>query len=288
VNDHSPALPRRCSRRQALASWLSLATASGCVFGRADKVALPRKHSLRADQLLIQSDFKLDTSHPLVEDLLALRQQVSRSLSLPLGTRQVLVYLFSDDATYRRYWEVTYPGLPIRRAYFVQSPSRELAVYTAWGDRVQEDLRHEFTHGLLHASLEAVPLWLDEGLAEYFEVIGSDPGTVNQEYAHLLTTGLRNGWRPDMARLETLEEVKDMQRADYREAWLWVHWMLHGDDSAREVLLGYLRELRTNPNPGKLSSRVFAEVPSAEERVVAYTATLPGNGLIRAAAESAE
>jgi hypothetical protein len=274
------------SRRQALASLLSLTTAGGCVFGRADKVSLPRKHSLRADQLLIQSDFKIDSGHPVVEDLLALRQEVSRTLSLPLGNRQVLVYLFSDDAQYRRYWEITYPGLPIRRAYFVQSPSRELAVYTSWGDRVQEDLRHEFTHGLLHASLEAVPLWLDEGLAEYFEVVGNEPGTINQEYAHLLTTGLRNGWRPDMARLETLEEVKDMQRADYREAWLWVHWMLHGDDGARDVLLGYLRELRTNPNPGKLSSRVLAEVPAADERVVAYTATLPGNGLVRAGAES--
>jgi hypothetical protein len=52
------------------------------------------------------------------------------------------------------------------------------------------------------------------------------------------------------------------------------------------VLLGYLRELRTNPNPGKLSSRVLAEVPAADERVVAYTATLPGNGLVRAGAES--
>jgi hypothetical protein len=286
MNGDSRTNTPRMSRRQALASLLSLTTAGGCVFGRADKVSLPRKHSLRADQLLIQSDFKIDSGHPVVEDLLALRQEVSRTLSLPLGNRQVLVYLFSDDAQYRRYWEITYPGLPIRRAYFVQSPSRELAVYTSWGDRVQEDLRHEFTHGLLHASLEAVPLWLDEGLAEYFEVVGNEPGTINQEYAHLLTTGLRNGWRPDMARLETLEEVKDMQRADYREAWLWVHWMLHGDDGARDVLLGYLRELRTNPNPGKLSSRVLAEVPAADERVVAYTATLPGNGLVRAGAES--
>ena len=32
------------------------------------------------------------------------------------------------------------------------------------------DLRHECTHALLHAVLPAVPLWLDEGLAKYFEV----------------------------------------------------------------------------------------------------------------------
>ena len=36
---------------------------------------------------------------------------------------------------------------------------RELAV----------DLRHETTHAVLHGLLPMVPLWLDEGLAEYFE-----------------------------------------------------------------------------------------------------------------------
>ena len=37
------------------------------------------------------------------------------------------------------------------------------------------DVRHEGTHGLLHAALPMVPLWLDEGLAEYFEVPGRQP-----------------------------------------------------------------------------------------------------------------
>ena len=43
-------------------------------------------------------------------------------------------------------------------------------VYTYWGNRIQQDLRHELTHAILHSVLKDVPLWLDEGLAEYFEV----------------------------------------------------------------------------------------------------------------------
>ena len=46
----------------------------------------------------------------------------------------------------------------------------DLLVYTYWGDRIQQDLRHELTHALLHSVLKDVPLWLDEGLAEYFEM----------------------------------------------------------------------------------------------------------------------
>ena len=36
------------------------------------------------------------------------------------------------------------------RAFFVESDTR-LNIYAYWGDRVAEDLRHEVTHGYLHA-----------------------------------------------------------------------------------------------------------------------------------------
>ena len=62
-----------------------------------------------------------------------------------------------------------FPGTPSRRAFFVESPTH-LSVYAQWGDRVQEDLRHEVVHGYLHAVLRDIPLCLDEGIAEYFEV----------------------------------------------------------------------------------------------------------------------
>jgi hypothetical protein len=64
---------------------------------------------------------------------------------------------------------VHHPNLPRRRAFFVETDTR-LSVYAYWGDRVAEDLRHEVVHGYLHAVVPHLPLWLDEGLAEYFEV----------------------------------------------------------------------------------------------------------------------
>ena len=69
-----------------------------------------------------------------------------------------------------------YPKLPSRRAFFVAQTrgvgrSEDLLIYTYWGERVQQDLRHELTHALLHSVLKDVPLWLDEGLAEYYELL---------------------------------------------------------------------------------------------------------------------
>jgi hypothetical protein len=264
------------SRRQVLGLLCGLLPvfAMSCATARPPRVGLPAKNSIRSDQLLIVSDIKLERDHPLIDDLKTLRRQVSEQLELPLGSRPVMVYLFSNEIEYTQYLHATFPGYPPRRAYFIQTPGKELAVYTWWGDRIQEDLRHEFTHGLLHASLESVPLWLDEGLAEYFEVAGAGPGRVNLEHAQLLATAVQNGWRPDLDRLESLEKVEQMKRPDYREAWAWVHFMLHASPDTRQVLLNYLHELRTNPSPGPLHERLLMESPDADVRLLSYVVSM--------------
>ncbi len=243
-----------------------------CATARPPKVSLPAKNAIRSDQLLIVSDIKLPKDHPLVADLKTLRRQVSDELELPLGSKPVMVYLFSNEIEYTQYLHAKFPGYPPRRAYFIQTPGKDLAVYTWWGDRIQEDLRHEYTHGLLHAGLESVPLWLDEGLAEYFEVSGTTPGNLNLEHAQLLATAVHNGWRPDLDRLESLEKVEQMQRPHYREAWAWVHYMLHASPDTRQVLLNYLHELRTDPNPGLLHERLLVDTPDADVRLLSYIA----------------
>jgi hypothetical protein len=137
---------------------------------------------------------------------------------------------------------------------------------------------------VLHACLKDVPLWLDEGLAEYFE--GSEPPLgMNREYTVRLSNLLASGWAPDLERLESLETVAQMQKADYFEAWTWVHFLLHESDDTRTVLLDYLRELRTNPRPGRLSDSLRAAVPRADERYLAYTTSL-GRTLTTASATS--
>ena len=147
--------------------------------------ALPARHSIQTDHLLVLSDFRIERDHGLVSDLKALREQVESTLELPTQRDPVVVYLFENEERYQSYLNDTWPNLPPRRAYFVGTPS-ELAVYSFWGERVQEDLRHEYTHGILHSCLTDVPLWLDEGLAEYFELPGNRPGAINADYARRL------------------------------------------------------------------------------------------------------
>ena len=256
-----------------LLALYSLLNISGCRTSQKSVASLPVQHSVQTDQLLIMSNVRLSADHPLIRDLQNLRQRVVNTLQLPPEGRSVTVYLFSSEPEYRKYFSQRFPGLPHRRAYFVGTP-HELAVYTHFGQRVQEDLRHEFTHGLLHAHLMHVPLWMDEGLAEYFEVAGPVNGGLHSEYSVQLGTATNYGWKPNLVRLEQLQRVSQMGHEDYREAWGWIHFLMHGTPEGRQVLLKYIQELRENPNPGTLNDRLKYVLPLPETQFATYANTL--------------
>lgn len=241
----------------------------GCSFGtfRANNDDLPHRYKITEKHFVLHSDVRLKSDDPLLLELQELRKQISQTLQLELGDRVVEVYLFKDETSYHKFLSQSYPGLPPRRAYFVGT-SKKLAVYTVWTDRIREDLRHEFTHGVLHGSLGHVPLWVDEGLAEYFEVPAA-PGTPREDYLHDLAVLLDNGWQPNLQRLERLDSVGEMQRLDYAESWAWVHWLLHNNPQTRAALLEYVH-LSGKRQAVRLSQRLRQFHPHPEQALTEW------------------
>jgi hypothetical protein len=117
--------------------------------------------------------------------------------------------------------------------------------------------------------LADVPLWLDEGLAEYFEM---PPSQRAFDHPHLesLRWNMRLGIVRSVETLEARQELGDMASVDYRYSWAWVHFMLHGPEAAHRALVGYLAELRQPAAAGRLSTRLNAGVPSPSERLVQH------------------
>jgi hypothetical protein len=231
----------------------------------------PSKHVLRVSQFIFLSDVELRRDHPMFKDLANLREQVNRDLRLPPSNTEVFVYLFEGKDRYEKFMKAKHPELPTRRAYFIAQPRRlggaeDLMVYTYWGDRLHQDLRHELTHAMLHCVLKTVPIWLDEGLAEYFEIPSGQNG-VNPQHLD----GLRQAsTKFDLDRLETLREVDQMAPAEYRESWAWVHLMMRSTPQAKQALLGYLQELRTNAKPSPIRPRLAPAFFSLDAAVQAH------------------
>jgi len=227
---------------------------------------------LKRDRLVIHADFALPANNLLINELVAERQLIAHRLGVP-ADKQIHVYLYADEASYRSVVGALYPEFAQRRAVFVDDP-QQLAVYAHWSDRVAEDLRHEVAHGYLHAAIPNLPPWLDEGLAEYFEV-GPQRGGLNPPHVDHLRRILAHGdWQPDLPRLEQLS-AQELTQADYAEAWLWVHWMLSTPLDQPSLLAPHLAELAAGARPAPLSSVLHQTRPDAKAEVVKHLRRLP-------------
>jgi hypothetical protein len=230
---------------------------------------LPTTQETPGQQLKFHSDFQLPTNHRLLRELTLERDDVYQTLGLVGTNEPINVYLFQDEAKYRQFLARHFPSVPQRRAFFVETDT-QLEVYAHWSDRVGEDLRHEVCHGYLHAVVPAIPLWLDEGLAEYFEVPRGQGG-LNQPHVDLLSDmQAHNHWHPDLPRLESIKSAADMDQADYAESWAWVYFLLHSPPERRDVLITYLAEIHDRGYPGPLSTRLSAANISLERSLADY------------------
>ena len=251
--------------------------------------ALPGKAGAqRVSQFVFYSDVPLKATSPLFAELSQLRDQIVRDLHLPPSDALVQVYLFDDQQKYERYMRFRYPELPKRRAFFVAHPGmpggpRDLLVFTYWGDHLRQDLRHELTHALLNSVLKDVPLWLDEGLAEYYE-LPPDRDGVNALHIDAFRRG---EFVPNLAALERLDQVAQMGRAQYQEAWGWVHLMLRGGDASRAVLLAHLQKLRGPEPAGPLLPKLMTVYPDPSTAFAQHLVAMnPPAASIRPVADS--
>lgn len=224
---------------------------------------LPDRSEIVAGQLVIHADFPIAGQHRLVRELDGLRADVSQELSLPVSDEPVHLYLFETTDRYDAFAASRFPSFPARRAFFVETDTT-LSVFAAWQDRIAEDLRHETTHGYVHAVVPAVPLWLDEGIAEFFETPRSDQGLHRGHVAILSGRLLEGTWRPDLERLEALMAAGDMSQDHYAEAWCWVHWLLRTTPERRAVLQRFLADVRRDAQTPPLSRRLRHELPGTD------------------------
>ncbi len=156
-----------------------------------------------AGPFICQADFSLSRTglDGVLDSFASLQTDLVQFLGVAPAKEPIEIFLFHDKATYTAYLKRYVPSVPNRKAVYVkgQGPGRVFAYRSA---NIEVDLRHECTHALLHASLPLVPLWLDEGLAQFFEV-GAARRAGGHPHIDAIRWNVRWGQIPKLQTLES-------------------------------------------------------------------------------------
>lgn len=199
-------------------------------------------HEAKVDQFLLHSDFELDDQERLEKILGGLRSDITRALGLPSQQTPIHVVLFSNAREYSRYMQHYFPSIAQRRAIYLQDRGPGM-LFTYWHDDIDTDLRHEASHAVLNQTGVQLPLWLDEGLAEYFE-LPRDKRFGQNNYSIEVTQRAAEGLVPSMLELERIQNMASFTDEHYRDSWAWVHFMLHRRKETRQLLIEYVARHR--------------------------------------------
>lgn len=222
----------------------------------------------RLGVLMVHADHSLAGSGTLLDEIGQLHRQIEQHLTLPAPSEAVHILVFRQKTTYQAYLKQHYPRVPYRRALYVKDRGPGI-VFTHRTPDLDTDLRHETTHALLHASVGNVPLWLDEGLAEYFEPPASKRAR-EHEYLAAIRWHARIGAVTRVEELEALDELNDMGATEYQRAWAWIHFCLHGPSEARDDLQRLLQDLASDAAGPPLSDRLRRRWPDLEAKFVQH------------------
>jgi tetratricopeptide (TPR) repeat protein len=162
---------------------------------------------------------------------------------------------------------------------FLHHWERQFAIIRldTWGDENQVVVYHEYTHSVLHARFHWLPLWLDEGYAEFYGYtrFQSDHtliGAASQRYGLLQRYTLLKV----KAMLDMTSYPKDQDRLDlfYAEAWAMVHYMIFGPGmNGGEKLNAFFKLVQEQVPQEKAFEQVFGDMKTFDKNFSNYINT---------------
>ncbi|MEZ5400487.1 MAG: hypothetical protein R2729_12515 [Bryobacteraceae bacterium] len=204
-----------------------------------------------------------------LEQLRAIFGQSASGAETPLPVR---VFLFRSERDYDR----IRPS-PLTKAFFQGGPERDLIAVGPVGAETRRAVQHEFIHLVLNHSTAALPLWLEEGAAEFYSTLSVDGDliTLGQPIEAHPRTLAALGWLDadaffSIGRGSRIHENARATGAFYAQSWAMVH-MLNMAPGFRENLPRYAALLGEAVPPDRAFREAFSITPEeALARLHAY------------------
>lgn len=223
---------------------------------------------------IIHSDFQVQDGE-MLRELDSVAADIRKMLGVDYGDARVHIVLFQTEREYRRYMDNYFPKLPKRRALFIQDRGPGM-LFTHWHADVATDLRHEMAHALVNGrGNRPLPLWLDEGIAEYFELPAASRAA-GGESGKLVLKRLLAGQFRSIGRLQQISSIAEFTDEDYLDSWAWVHLMMHRRAETRQFLVRFLQDQAAESPAYDLERGLFSLVPNLQAEVQDHFQTLAG------------
>jgi Flp pilus assembly protein TadD len=256
----------------------------------APALAQPKKEDwieLRTAHFTLFSDAGEKAVRRIGADLERLRDalaQLTPGLTLNSPT-PTYIFVFKDELAFKPYRQ-TYQGKPLESGGFFLS--RQLGNYVAFygGQRVHEKygslhgderaiIYHEYLHNVLRNNYASLPLWLNEGLAEYYSTfdVGKNEARIGVPVAEHVAWLRKNPLIPVASLFAVDEHSPDYNEthrgAFYASSWALVHYLISGSPERRLQATEALRLAQAGTPPDQIFRQAFGTDPAALDRDLA-------------------
>jgi Tfp pilus assembly protein PilF len=219
---------------------------------------------LRADEFTIYSNASEGKTVAIATELLRMRDALGRLTRLavrsPLPTQ---VFVFTNERSFAPYRDA---AMQRKNAYvsgiFLGGENGNLILIQADASAgVDRVVFHELTHYFVKNMLRGLPLWFNEGLAEYYSTFATAGTEVSlgkpiAEHVHWLRSKPLIPLRELFATTEDSPTYNETARQGvfYAQSWALVHYLLRGSEERGAQLTTFLGQL----NAGRSIDDAFA------------------------------
>jgi TonB family protein len=198
-----------------------------------------------SDTYIVKSSAGEERARRVLKELEGFHHLIGTSLvfgNTELPELPIEVLLIGDEATMKEL-EPEYNGRKVAVAgYFQGGRDRDFIVLSGrmFPQTLTSVVYHELTHYFLARGLASRPMWLNEGLAEYFSTaeVRDDEislGAISQDRLQMLQTfsllPLKEFFAVDASSPYYNESFK--ASVYYSQAWAFAHYMMHGEHATR-------------------------------------------------------
>lgn len=206
--------------------------------------------TLNAAEFHIYSNAGERETKRVANDLLRMREAIGKVTRLNVrSTKPTHIFLFRNERSFAPFRDALFQqrNANVSGGFITDGRANFIIMQADAESGVARVVYHELTHHFVRNTLDGLPLWFQEGIAEYYSTFGATEQNVHigrpvREYI----AALRGGQVMPLAKLFAVKEdspeyrENDRQSVFYGQSWGFIHYFFAGNPQRRAQLPQFL------------------------------------------------